>query len=92
MKQSNYWFKRRRYGYGWTPVTWQGWAVVATYLVVVLATAVRMPEQPSNTDMAWYFGIIVTATVILIAVTYKTGPKPRWRWGLKPSDNPDEDI
>jgi hypothetical protein len=33
---TSYWFRPKRYGYGATPITWQGWAVtVATVLVVV---------------------------------------------------------
>lgn len=92
MKQSKLWFKRRRYGYGWTPITWQGWTVVALFLGIVLTSAFRMPEGPSTKDMVSYFVFISTLTIILVTVTYKTGPKPKWRWGKKPTDNPDEDI
>lgn len=26
------WFRAKRYGWGWRPVTWQGWAVVAVWV------------------------------------------------------------
>ena len=44
------WFRRRRIGFGWRPVSWQGWvitllAVAAAVVVVVVfrGSAVRIP-------------------------------------------------
>ena len=34
-----YWFKRKLYGYGWTPATREGWFVLVVYIAVVLAVA-----------------------------------------------------
>ena len=35
------WFApRRRFGWGWTPVSWQGWLVVAAIIGVVVAIAI----------------------------------------------------
>jgi hypothetical protein len=31
---AEYWFKPKRYGYGATPVTWQGWAVTRMALAL----------------------------------------------------------
>lgn len=37
--QKKYWFPAKKYGYGWgLPVTWQGWVVVVSYLVLITAT------------------------------------------------------
>jgi hypothetical protein len=36
------WFGPKRYsGWGWTPVSWQGWAVTLVFLVVVIACRVH---------------------------------------------------
>ena len=33
---TKYWFRPKRYGFGATPITWQGWAVtIATVLAMV---------------------------------------------------------
>ena len=33
----NYWFPARRYGWGWgLPATWQGWLVLAGYVLLAL--------------------------------------------------------
>jgi hypothetical protein len=31
------WFCRKTFGYGWTPVTWQGWLVLALFVAIVFA-------------------------------------------------------
>lgn len=30
----NIWFKPRAFGYGWTPASWEGWAVTLVWMVV----------------------------------------------------------
>lgn len=89
------WFKRRRYGYGWIPVTWQGWAVVGLFLVFVL-TGVFWLEDTPNGEFTKEVGIylagvgLMAAGLVLISAHY--GPKPKWRWGKSKDDNPDEDF
>ena len=92
---SGYWFKRRRYGYGWIPVTWQGWLVVGVYLVVVVAGGLAFldaPESAQPKEIGFYLLFVAIATVGLVRITLRKGPRPRWRWGRKPGDNPAEDF
>jgi len=35
---------------------------------------------------------VAIATVGLIQITLRKGPRPRWRWGRKPEDNSAEDF
>lgn len=37
-KNSKYWFKRKRYGYGLTPSTWQGWLTIFGFLLFIIFT------------------------------------------------------
>ena len=30
------WFKPKRFGYGWTPASWQGWAITLAVTVLPL--------------------------------------------------------
>ena len=92
---SKYWFKRKRYGWGWVPSTWQGWLLIAIYVIVVVAATQTIQDVPAGTmrrELGFYLLIITLATVSLIRIGYKTGPKPKWRWGKLPTDNPDEDY
>jgi hypothetical protein len=80
----NIWFKAKTHGWGWTPVAWQGWAVVALYVAAV-AGAARFLLHDKPTTIRWieYGSTLVLATALLIAVCFKTGEKPAWRWGGK---------
>jgi hypothetical protein len=83
-----YWFKQKLFGWGWTPVTWQGWAVLGVYLGVILSIARRAEISAySERDMLIWFGIpIAAATAVLLVVCYTKGEHPRWRWGFGVSD------
>lgn len=89
------WFKRHRYGWGFTPVTWQGWVLIAGYAAVVGALATALldaPERTSAKEAGFFilFGGLATAGFVRLVLT--KAPKPRWRWGRKPGDKPEEDF
>lgn len=94
-KNRVYWFKRRRYGYGWTPVTWQGWLVIILFMAIVLSASVVLGDTPRNTlssDVLIYIALLFMAVVLLVFISVKKGPSPKWRWGVKKNDNLDEDF
>jgi hypothetical protein len=83
-----YWFKRKLYGWGWVPVTWQGWLVIALYLLLVFAFAFTLDEQSPPQEVMFTFILPMTLlTATLIRICYKKGEAPRWQWGL-PDDRP----
>ncbi len=70
------WFTTKRYGWGWTPSTWQGWLLTAAfvgYIYYISKTGI-----PGSKD--WWFKFIISIVVFLI-ITYTKGPTPTWRWG-----------
>jgi hypothetical protein len=75
------WFPAKRYGWGWgLPVTWQGWAVMAAYFVVLLIGVFGIdPERQLPLFMAWMVGW----SAVLVAVCWWKGERPRWRWGSR---------
>jgi len=79
-----YWFKRKLYGWGWTPVKWQGWVVIAAYIAILLAIVIPLDEKSESDSDALFvvIGIMVILTAILIAICYWKGEKPKWQWGL----------
>ena len=36
------WFRKKRVGYGYSPNTWQGWAITAVVVIVVVIVAIRL--------------------------------------------------
>jgi hypothetical protein len=78
------WFKRKQYGWGWYPVTWQGWLVVLVYLLAVFAFALTLDENSPTKEIVFTFLLpIFLLTIALIRICYKTGEKPKWQWGEK---------
>lgn len=93
-KDKNYWFKRRRYGYGWVPVTWQGWTVLAVWLAGVIAATIWVSDIPKNTfqaEVVYFLLFVGASTAVLVFLSYKKGPSPKWRWGKSKQDSPEED-
>ena len=76
-----YWFKRKLYGWGWTPATKEGWLVTVGFLAFIIWYAFRLETmaQVGLLEVA----PLIAAVVVLITVCYKTGESPRWQWGLK---------
>jgi hypothetical protein len=76
------WFKPKALGYGATPVTWEGWAVVAAYFVVVTAITILMVRRKGFTAWAPWVVAMVVATSALTWVSWaKTDGSWQWRWG-----------
>lgn len=80
---SKLWFRRKRYGWGWYPASWQGWLIILVYVVALVFFIVRIDEQArgGNGILYTFFVPVFVLSAILIFVAYKTGEKPRWQWG-----------
>jgi hypothetical protein len=77
-----YWFKAKLYGWGWTPVRWQGWAVIGAFVVLLISIASFVKPDAEAGDLVWSFFIpLIVLVTMLIIVCYKKGEKPRWQWG-----------
>ena len=81
-----YWFKRKLYGWGWTPARPQGWLTLFAYTVSVIFFALKAEEGVSlAVATRSVIAPVVILTIILIVVCYRTGEKPKWQWG-KPNN------
>jgi Mn2+/Fe2+ NRAMP family transporter len=78
MKNKKIWFKAKHYGWGWYPVTWQGWLITLGFIIFVACAAIVFLTKGKLIE---YFASLAIAMVILMYICYKTGEKPRWRWG-----------
>lgn len=83
-----YWFKRKLFGWGWVPVTWQGWLIVLGYIILMFAFTATLDKNSPPREAAFTFLVpaaILTAT--LIRICYTKGEKPRWQWGYKKEED-----
>lgn len=84
MENSNkkIWFRSKRFGLGWYPITWQGWLVVLIYVAIILFLAFGVDRQKSDGNLL--IGLIVpvfVTTVVMILICRLKGEKLQWRWG-----------
>ncbi len=81
---NHYWFKRKLYGWGWVPVTWQGWLTIGIFIIFLLVASIPLDVNPEPTteQLVWFFAEVLLAVVAVIAICYKKGEKPKWQWGL----------
>lgn len=77
-EQRHYWFRAKRYGWGWgLPLVWQGWAVLGIYLLLVaVGAAVLLPWYGPEV----FFPFIVVMMALLVGTCWVTGEPPHWRW------------
>ncbi len=84
---TTYWFRPKRYGYGATPVTWQGWAVTLAALaaMVTVSLYLRLTER-HYWALAVMLGFDAVVVIALVIVSRrKTDGEWRWRWGGRQS-------
>lgn len=77
-----YWFRAKRYGWGWgLPARWQGWVVLVSYLALLYAGIYYVGLQHNEDGAVVYVGVL---TAVFLAIVVIKGERPvRWRWGGK---------
>jgi hypothetical protein len=74
-----YWFRAKRYGWGWgLPGSWQGWLVLAAFAGLLVAGSFLFPP---SAGLGPYVAYVAVLCALLGAVCWLTGEPPRWRWG-----------
>lgn len=78
-----FWFKAKRYGYGWYPSSWEGWLVLLLHISFNVWNFLRLDiksNSASDTLRPFIIGAFLS-TALLIFICYKKGEKAYWRWG-----------
>ena len=80
------WFRARSFGWGWTAISVEGWAVTIWFLVLsMIAIGIFMHEVQAGADAMLanllLLGSLAALAGLLIGICWLTGERPRWRWG-----------
>ena len=88
------WFRAKEYGWGWFPITWEGWAVTVGFSLAFpasiitfagwLASAKGSGGLTSRDLILAIFEFTLWLSFLsyfLLKICYRYGEKPRWRWG-----------
>ena len=68
------WFAPKRYGYGATPITWQGWALTIGFAAIAIGLSVRFAQRPLQ------LFAIMAPLIIAFSVTCARTTRGGWRW------------
>lgn len=71
-----FWFVPRRFGFGATPATWQGWALTVGALAAVVLLVQSI--EPKGVGAVCAIGVVLGMTLVS---WQKTDGAWRWRWG-----------
>lgn len=81
MVKKKMWFTMKHHGWGWIPITWEGWAVTLGFIWYIISISLGV-EKNTIPENEWVTKFAI-GLIIFIYIMYKTGPKPRWRWDKK---------
>lgn len=78
------WFKRKLYGWGWTPATKEGWLVTFVYVMLVVLFTYTIDAYSTIREVVFTCLLpIIFLTITFIRIAYKKGESPKWQWGGK---------
>jgi hypothetical protein len=87
---ARYWFRPRRYGYGATPTTWEGWTLTVAVAAIVAISVVAMNLLADRANFAvWIAWAAIIAAVVVSFVRIsrqRTDGEWRWRWNAPRPD------
>lgn len=76
------WFGPKYLGYGWYPITWEGWAIVIGFAVWIGSLVAAFATQPhTNLATLWFTASIALAVIFLcILCDSRCDEVACWRW------------
>jgi hypothetical protein len=83
MENKKLWFRAKKYGLGWYPISWEGWVILILYLVAIVQYFIQSDiKSHSVSDTLINFATpFIVNTIFLLIICYARGEKPKWRWG-----------
>ncbi|MFA7682196.1 MAG: hypothetical protein WCX61_04160 [Candidatus Peribacteraceae bacterium] len=81
---NKYWFKPKWFGYGFFPVTWEGWLATLVLLVLILLSAfaqgIYEPDVTTKAGVQFFIDVCLLAGVATLFFEKKMEEPLQWRW------------
>ncbi len=77
---SRYWFRQKRFGYGATPCTWQGWSL--TILSLLLCAGIVLIGPGIRDNLLRPLFLVLGLALVIGATSYVAWRRTEggWRW------------
>lgn len=78
-----FWFKAKKYGYGWYPFSWQGFLVTISFLLLVFSCFYIIDKNSHSVSdtLINFIPLAIILIIVLFLIAYLKGEELRWRWG-----------
>lgn len=84
---NKYWFTPKKYGYGFSPISWEGWLMTLVLLGLITLSAYTndfftdevMPQQ----GVRFILDLGIFCAIFFLIALPKTRGKLKWSWGSK---------
>lgn len=76
------WFENKIFGWGWVPISWQGWALTLAYMTIVCGIAIILFLLINDPRIfIWLFiPLALACSAYMTKLAYDYGEKPEWPW------------
>ena len=88
MGKMKYWFKPKWYGYGFYPVTWEGWLATFTFIAIIFLSGLInniFSETGATTEegIRFVLDVLIFSGLATLFFEKKMKEPLKWRWGRK---------
>jgi hypothetical protein len=85
---SKYWFKPKRYGYGFFPISIEGWLCTIGLVIIILLSGfsgdIFSESEPSHKQLVRFMlDIFIFASIATYLFEKKMKEPLKWRWGRR---------
>ncbi|HWE44732.1 MAG TPA: hypothetical protein VG407_01780 [Caulobacteraceae bacterium] len=87
MNERNYWFGQKWLGIGLGPASWQGWACLVAYIIVLGVSVTVAHDLTPNDHFArgglLSLALVLVETAVLVGIVWAKRDRSRtvrWRW------------
>jgi len=65
------------------PVSWEGWVTTLGFMALLIASSfvVQYFTHSDKQFVTVHITVTIILVVLLVGICYKTGERPKWRWG-----------
>ncbi len=85
MNKNKYWFKLKKYGYGFTPISWEGWLATLIFVALIFVSAYIndffISQIELKEGLRFSLDLIILTTLFSIISANRTKEKLGWHWG-----------